>query len=162
MKLYNLLVLFLMFSSAVLAAPKLLLNVTLSPAGSFTALSKKPKGEIVKKGDVFTADKLTVSIDTFSTENDLRDKHFKEHLHMDKHPKAIVTELKAQDGKGTANLEVNGIVKPITVSYLEKGQEVEAKFSVKNSDFNLSKANYLGVGVEDEINVEVTMPFITK
>jgi hypothetical protein len=76
-----------------------------------------------------------------------------------KHPKANLTELKAKDGKGTAILEINGIKKAFNLTFAEKGQEVEAKFKLKASDFSLPKAEYLGVGVDDIVGVEVTLPY---
>ena len=143
----------------VFAEEKVTLFVGLTPAGSFSAVSKKPKGNLIKEKDVFTADKITVSIESFKTGIDLRDEHFWKHMQFTKHPKATLSDLKAQGGKGTGNLEVNGIKKPVTMTYVEKGQEVEAKFKVKASDFSLPKAEYLGVGVDDVVAVEAILPF---
>lgn len=144
------------------AESKVTLYVTLSPAGSFNAVSKKPKGNLFKQGDQFTADKISVSIESFKTGIDLRDEHTWKHLNSNKHSKAILTDLKAQGGKATANLEVNGVKRPINIAYTTKGEEVHASFMVKASDFKLAKAEYLGVGVEDKIKVEAIIPFRTK
>lgn len=143
----------------VLAEGKITLNVSLTPAGSFQAVSKKPKGNLIKEKGAFTADKITVTIESFKTGIDLRDEHFWKHLQSSKHPKATLSDLKATGGRGTANLEVNGVTKPVALTYVEKGQEVEAKFNVKSSDFSLPKAEYLGVGVSDVVEVQATMPF---
>ena len=83
-------------------------------------------------------------------------------MNSSKHPKAVLTDVKGQGGKATGTLEVNGVKKPITISYKEAGQEVHAKFAVKASEFGMSKAEYLGVGVNDVINVEATLPFKNK
>lgn len=161
MKAIMLVVSFLL-SFCVFAESKITLFVTLSPAGSFQAVSKKPKGNLFKNGEEFTADKISISIESFKTGIELRDEHTWKHLNSSKHPKAILTALKAKAGKAEAVLEVNGVKKPITISYKEQGQEILAKFSVKNSDFKLEKASYLGVGVDDLIQVEAIIPFRVK
>lgn len=143
----------------VFAEEKITLNVTLTPAGSFQAVSKKPKGNLIKEKGGFTADKISVTIESFKTGIDLRDEHFWKHLQSSKHPKATLSNLKAQGGKGTASLEVNGVTKPVSISYSEKGQEIQAEFKVKASDFGLAKAEYLGVGVSDQVVIQATLPY---
>ena len=145
-----------------MAESKVTLFVTLSPAGSFQAVSKKAKGNLVKQGEQFMADKISISIESFKTGIELRDEHTWKHMNSTKNPKAVLTDLKAQGGKATANLEVNGIKKPIAIVYKVQGDEVISNFNVKASDFALKKAEYLGVGVEDLIKVEAIIPFKTK
>lgn len=149
-------------TAAAFAKPKVSVFVSLSPAGSFTAVSEKPKGNLFKQGDGFTADKITVTIESLKTGIDLRDEHFWKHLNSTKHDKAILTDLKAAGGKATANLEINGVKKPISISYKVSGEEVIANFAVKASQFALAKAEYLGVGVEDDVKVEAVLPFRAK
>lgn len=144
------------------AENKVVLAVSLSPAGSFQAVSQKPKGILVKTGESFTSDKISVSIESFKTGMDLRDEHFAKHLNSATHNKAVLTDLKAQNGKGTGVLEVNGVKKPVSISYTEKASDVIAKFKVKASDFKLSKAEYLGVGVQDDIDVEAVLSYVKK
>ncbi len=152
----------LVSTTAAFADPKLTLLVNLSPAGSFQAVSNKVKGNLIKTGDAFTADKISVTVESFKTGIELRDEHLWKHMQASKHPKATLTAVKGQGGKATGTLEVNGIKKPVTMSYKVAGQEVLAKFSVKASDFALPKAEYLGVGVDDVVNVEATFPFKAK
>lgn len=152
----------LLSTAAAFAKAKISIFVSLSPAGSFTAVSEKPKGNLFKQGDSFTADKVSVSIESFKTGIDLRDEHFWKHLNSSKHQKAVLTDLKATGGKATANLEVNGVKKPVAIVYKVTGQEVVARFAVKASQFNLPKAEYLGVGVEDTVKVEAVLPYRTK
>jgi hypothetical protein len=144
------------------AKQKVSVFVSLTPAGSFTAVSEKPKGNLFKQGDSFTADKISVTIESLKTGIDLRDEHFWKHMNSSKHDKAILTNLKASGGKATADLEVNGVKKPINISYKVAGEEVIANFTVKASQFALKKAEYLGVGVEDDVKVEAVLPFRTK
>ncbi len=152
----------LLSSMALFAESKITLFVNLTPAGSFQAVSNKAKGNLFKQGETFTADKISVSIESFKTGIDLRDEHTWKHMNSVKHPKAVLTDLQAAGGKATANLELNGIKKPVTIAYKVVAQEVLAKFSVKASEFGMSKAEYLGVGVTDVINVEANLPFKTK
>ena len=149
-------------SFASIADSKITLFVSLSPAGSFQAVSNKAKGNIIKTGEALTADKISVSIESFKTGIDLRDEHTWKHMNSSKHPKAVLTDVKGQGGKATGTLEVNGVKKPINIAYKIAGQDVNAKFTVKASDFGMSKAEYLGVGVDDKINVEATLPYKTR
>lgn len=143
-------------------ANKITLNVTLSPAGSFQAVSNKAKGNVIKEGDSFTADKISVNIETFKTGIVLRDEHTWRHLNSSKYPKAVLSKVSGKDGKATAILDVNGVKKPVSIAYKVAGQDINANFSVKASEFGLSKAEYLGVGVNDLINVEAVLPYKTR
>jgi polyisoprenoid-binding protein YceI len=151
-----------LMSFIALAETQVTLYITLTPAGSFNAVNKKVKGNLIKKDGAFTTDKLSLNIENFKTGIDLRDEHLWKHLQASKQPKATLTDLKATAGKGTANLEVAGVKKPINLVYAEKGTEVVAKFQVKASDFALPAAQYLGVGVDDLIKVEAIIPFVNK
>ena len=131
------------------------IHVQLSPAGSFQAVSEKVTGRAARKDGMIRANRIFVPIDSFKTEMDLRDEHFKKHLKMADHPRAIVSRLIGKDGKANAVLEVAGVKKPIAITYKENGKKIKAQFSVKASDFELSKAQYMGVGVEDQVKVEV-------
>lgn len=150
------------FTLTAYAANKTTLFVSLTPAGSFEAVSEKMKGNLIKSGGMITADKLWVSIESFKTGIDLRDEHFWKHLNSSKNPKATMTDVKGQNGKATAMLEVNGVKKPVTMAYTENGSDVHTNFTVKASDFGLPPAKYLGVGVNDDIRVEATYPVIQK
>src|SRR5690606_18151564 len=119
------------------AQSKVTLDVKLTPAGSFQGISTKAKGDLFKIGDSFTSDKITVSIESFRTGIDLRDEHMWKHMNSTKHPRAILTNLKAKGGKATAMLEVNGVKKPIAINYQVKGPAVEGTFQVKASQFGL-------------------------
>lgn len=151
----------LFLASLSVFAQKAVVSVTLTPAGSFQATSTKVKGKLVDKGGEITADKITVNVESFKTGIDLRDEHFAKHLKASKKPaaeKVTLSNLKAKDGKATADLEVNGVKKPITITYKVEGDVVKAKFNVKASTFELPKAEYLGVGVSDDVVVDVEMP----
>lgn len=142
-------------------AQKAVVSVTLTPAGSFQATSTKVKGKLADNGGMITSDKITVNVESFKTGIELRDEHFAKHLKASKKPaaeKVTLYNLKAKDGKAKADLEVNGVKKPIDITYKIEGDMVKAKFAVKASQFELPKAEYLGVGVSDDVQVEVEMP----
>lgn len=144
------------------AGNKLALNVELSPAGSFQATTDKVKGDIIKNKDgSVTAKQLTVNIKSMKTGIDLRNEHFWKHLNFEKHPKAVLSDIKGKDGKATGQLEVAGVKKPIEMTYSEEGNNIHAKFKVRASDYKLPTAQYMGVGAADDVQGEVSLPFKT-
>jgi polyisoprenoid-binding protein YceI len=161
MKLLGFALLFCLSFSA-LADGKVTLFVTLSPAGSFQAVSKKPKGYVFRQGDSVTAERIAVSVESFETGIELRDEHFHKHLNASKHPRTVLSDVSGSNGKAKGTLEVNGIKKPVAISYKFVGNEMHAQFNTKASEFGLKKAEYLGVGVDDNVKVEAVMPFRTK
>lgn len=163
----KLLVLGLIFCSTTLYAQNVIsVRATLVPdTGSFTATSEKAKGRLLKQGQEFTADRLSVFADSFRTENPLRDKHFAEYIAGGEklpNPRIDITNLKATKGRGEANLTVNGVTKPVKINYVSQSKYVDAEFEVNCSDFNLPKAKYLGIGVEDKVKVKIKYYYETK
>ncbi|MCM2348372.1 MAG: YceI family protein [Bacteriovoracaceae bacterium] len=156
------LIIALIITSEAWAQNKVNILVSLSPAGSFSAVSGKVKGKLSKENGSFVAKKIQLAINSLKTGIDLRDEHFWEHLNAKTHSKAILTNLVAKDGKASATLEVNGEKKPIIIRYTETGKNINAKFSVRASDFKLPPKSYLGVGVKDEVEVEVTLGYKNK
>lgn len=152
----------LIISFSAFAKKEIKLYVSLTPAGSFEATSEKLKGNVIKKDGVISADKMWVSIESMKTGIDLRDEHFWKHLNSSKHTKAVLTNVKGQNGKAQGTLEVNGVKKPVAIAYSEKDGHVVASFNVKASAFNLKKAEYLGVGVSDDVKIEATYPIVQK
>jgi hypothetical protein len=149
-------------SIAFSAEDELKLFVKLSPAGSFTAKSDKVKGDLIKDGSTFKAEKLTVLISSFKTGMSLRDEHFCKHLKCESNPKATLSDFVATNGVGKGTLEVAGVKKPIEVAYLEKGTQLVGTLKFKASEFGLPPAKYLGVGVNDDVTGEVTVTFKNK
>ncbi len=149
-------------SLSVLAESKITLSISLSPAGSFQAVSQKLKGNVIKTGESFSADKITVSIESLKTGIDLRDEHTWKHMNSTKHPKATLSDVKGLNGKATGTLEVNGIKQPVGIEYKIAGPNIVAKFTVKASEFGLKKVEYLGVGVSDSIAAEAILPYVAR
>lgn|GEM_PF-845210 len=153
---------FAVFSSLALADGSITVLVKLSPAGSFKAKSEKLKGTVIRDGANFTSEKLSVTIDTFKTGINLRDEHFWKYL---KHPsiqKINLSDLKATGGRGTAILEVNGVKKPVEITYKEEGGRVSANIKTSAKLFNLPPEKYLGISVLDEVSIETQVDYSNK
>ena len=132
-------------------------KVTLSPAGDFVGQSTKVRGFVEKNGANYIADELTIEVGQLKTGIDLRDKHFHERLGGAK-AKIVVKNAKGSGGKGTASVTVNKITKPFAFAFKEAGGNVVSRFALKPSDFGIKNVKYLGIGVEDKVIVDVTIP----
>lgn len=155
-------VFFIAGSSSALAEGSVKIKVKLSPAGSFTAISDKVKGDLIKSGNQISSDKLSVSIETLKTGMSLRDEHLAKHLNASTYPKIFLTQLKGADGKAKATFEINGVKKEVDILFVEKADAIEAQFNLNTADFKLPKVKYLGVGVSEAIQGEARVIFQKK
>lgn len=146
----------LIISSEALAERIMKLSMTFTPSGSFEAVSEKIKGNVVKRDGILQSEKLWVNANTFRTEVNLRDEHFANHL---KNSRIVMTNIKAQNGKGEGTIEINQVKKPVSMSYVEKDNHVEVSFDIDASEFNLPKAGFLGIGVSNQVKVWAKMPY---
>lgn len=152
------LIVWITFFSVSSFANELTVKVTLYPAGSFEAKTTKLKGEIKKSGDKITAEQLWVKISELKTGIDLRDEHFQKHLGGESISKITLSNIEALGGKGKGVLDVNGVKKMIGFSYKNISEnKIEAKFEILASQFKLKKAEYMGVGVDDKVNIEAIL-----
>ncbi len=150
--------LLVLLSSFQVLAHELQVNVTLSPAGNFEAKNVKLRGDIKTAGGKYAAEQLWIKIDDFKTGIDLRDEHFKKHFNLQKFPKITLSNILAENGSGKGVLNVNGVDKNVTFNYKKEGdKKIVATFKVKNSDFKLPNANYMGIGVNDDVEIIATM-----
>jgi hypothetical protein len=139
-------------------AHQLQVNVSLSPAGNFEAKNLKLKGEIKFEKDTYTADNLWVKVEDFTTGIDLRDEHFKKHFNPSKNPKLTLSKVVAKDEKGTGILNVNGVDQKIEFTYkIENKKTIIAKFTTSNALFKLPEAKYMGIGVNDDVEIIATL-----
>ncbi|EQC50400.1 YceI family protein [Bacteriovorax sp. DB6_IX] len=159
MRKFNLLLLSLLLSFSVMAAPKkgAIVQVNLNPAGSFQ-IKAKIKGSLSKKGSMLTAKKLTASVKSFKTGMDLRDEHTKKKLNYKKFPKILVTDVKAKAGNGVAKITIMNKAQVVKFKYKDiDSKYATAKFQLSLKKFGISGINYMGVGVEDIITVTATL-----
>jgi polyisoprenoid-binding protein YceI len=116
---------------------------------------------------------LVVDLRTIDTGIDLRNEHLREkYLEVDKaagYDKATLSEVDlkgvspdAPEGKGTftGSFMLHGTKKtvsgPVEVRKAGSGVRVKASFPVNLSEYNIPEPRYLGVGVKNTVQVEVT------
>jgi len=145
-------------------APLLSFKVNLSPAGSFVAQSKRLVGEAQGAGAAFQASEVSLELDSLRTGIELRDRHMtQKYMESKKFPTAVVKNAEGKDGRFKAQLTVHGKTRPVEGTFEIKGGPsgpnwVEAKFKATLSEFEIEEANYMGVGVEDEVEVTALVP----
>lgn len=145
------------FSSSVFAQ-SLEIDVQLSPAGSFKAVTKKIKGFAKKSGEQVSAENVLVDLRSLSTGIGLRDKHLKERLQVEKHPVAKLITAQGKGGKGTATLQIKGQKKEVSGTYKVSGSQLSAEFPMKMSELSINDVRYMGVGAKDEVKVTIVLP----
>ena len=142
-----------------LAAGSLVADVTLNPAGDFKAKTSDVSGEATVSGDTVKADNIVVKLNKIVTGMPLRDRHAKEkYMEVNKYPEAVLTKATGKGGKGKGLLKFHGVEKEVSGTYKIEGSTLKASFPIKLSDFKISGINYMGVGVEDEVKIEVSVP----
>ncbi len=137
-------------------------SVKLSPAGGFVGNSTEVKGNAVKGPDgTVSAQNITVNLSRLKTGMNLRDEHTKKYLETTNFPEAILLSAQGKNGKGTGQIKIKGIEKTIQGTYVIQENTLQAKFPLKLSEFNIKGIRYMGVGVKDEIQVEISVPLKT-
>lgn len=116
--------------------------------------------------------RFEVETASFTTDIALRDNHLREkYLKTKEHPKArfilepvsLPADWKpGQDVKTkfTGRMNLVGVTKPISgeISVEGASMKTEAKFPLKLSDFGIEAPKYMGLTVNDVVNVEVSVP----
>jgi CxxC motif-containing protein len=133
-------------------------DVTLFPAGSFTGTTSEVKGFAVKRGDAVEASNIAVSLKNLKTGIKLRDSHTQKYLETSSHPEALLVSAKGMNGKGEGVIRIKGIEKKIAGTYSVEGSMLKAEFPIKFSDFNIKNIAYMGVGVQDEGKIKISVP----
>jgi len=145
-------------------APHLSFKVTLNPMGSFIAQSKEMVGDAVATASGFEASEVSLTLDSLKTGIELRDKHMNQnYFESKKFPKAIVKSAKGKGGAFKAQLTVHGKSQPIEGKYELRGGPtgpnwIEVRFGTTLSAFGIEEPSYMGVGVEDEVEVTALVP----
>lgn len=154
----------------------------LTIGGSFDAKTKLLSGSLAmpsKSTEPSTggqqralAGELVVDLASLDTGIDLRDRHLRDtYLEVAKGPgysEAVLRDLRligldamTPNGKGrfSARLRLHGVEKPVEgqVELRRAGQviRVRASFPVRIQEFAMAAPRYLGVGVKDEVTVQV-------
>lgn len=147
------------FTPSVFAQSGVTASIALSPAGSFEVKAARIRGNITKGADgSLSASQLRVSVDSLETGITLRDQHLHEKLKLKQHPNIIISNASGSAGKGTAQLELGGVKKKIPFQFSEKGKLAEVSFKISLKDFSIGGINYMGVGVQDSVQVKAYVP----
>jgi len=158
---YNLVILLSLLVSS-LAFAQVKVDVELSPAGSFTAETDKITGYAIKTKTGVAAKNVTVDVKSLTTGIELRDKHLKQRLLLKKYPKIEMLKAVGKNGSGKAIIVIKGVKKTYSGKYSINGTKLTAKFDVDLSALGINDVNYMGVGVENKVSVEVTLPIKGK
>jgi hypothetical protein len=146
--------------TALSATPGVIVKVSLFPAGSFEIKSDKIEGKGKKVGKSYTADELKVPVDSLDTGINLRNEHMRKRLSPKGETHVVVKNVKAGKDSGTAMITVGGVTKEITFKSKDNGDgTATATFDLNLPDFEVKDVNYKGVGVEDTVSVEATVPY---
>jgi polyisoprenoid-binding protein YceI len=143
----------------------------LTVGGSFEAKTNNLSGDLAPASGQPGAvgGTLKVDLQTLETGIRMRDQHLKStYLEVEKgrdFSLATIDDIRLEklDGKSvfSGTLTLHGQRKPITgtadVQQKDGRIRVQARFSLKVSDFHITAPMYLGVGVRDEIQVKVNL-----
>lgn len=149
----------LVFVSSLAFADKgVQIEVKLSPAGGYIARAPVIAGSAHKNGDTVSAEGIEVDLNAIKTGVELRDKHTKQRLLVDKHPVAKLVKAEGKGGKGKATLDLRGKQTEVSGTYELKDGNLIAKFPMSISALGITDAKYMGVGAKDEVIVTVEVP----
>lgn len=139
-------------------AQEAVVDITLRPAGSFKVKSTEVKGHVVAKGDGVEAKNIVVGLTNVKTGIGLRDEHTRKYLDVQKFPTATLVSATGKAGKGEGVIKIRGIEKKIEGTYKMEASKLVGAFPIKLSDFGITGIKYMGVGVQDEATVHVSIP----
>jgi polyisoprenoid-binding protein YceI len=148
----------IVLASSLASAQTAVVDVSLSPAGSFKVTSSDVKGFAEKTGDSYTAKNIVVGLKDLKTGIDLRDEHTKKYLDVAQFPEATLVSAQGSNGKGEGLIKIKGIEKKIEGTYEATADTLTAMFELNYQDFKISKAKYMGVGVRDVLKLTVSVP----
>jgi polyisoprenoid-binding protein YceI len=154
----HLIISFILILSFGVGAQEASVSVKLKPAGSFVGKSSEVKGSVVQKGDEVEASNIVVTLTNITTGIKLRDEHTRKHLEVEKFPEAVLVSAKGKGGKGDGIIRIRGIEKPVSGTYKVEGGKLLAEFPIKFSDFGITGIKYMGIGVDDNGRINVTVP----
>ncbi|TNF30325.1 MAG: YceI family protein [Deltaproteobacteria bacterium] len=134
----------------------------LLPVGSFEINSDKLYGDFVLLKDKGTINSKKLSVRTTSLETgiQLRDEHLHKYLNANKHPRIFIKDVIIKNFKGSGNLTINGVSKKLSFQVTSDKTHYLAKFTLIPSQFKLQPASFMGVSVED--NIELTIKVLKQ
>jgi len=158
MKHFSILSFALLVSASALAAGQVHMKVGLT-AGSFTAEAASVQGVAQPDGAGYKAENVTLPLDDLKSGIELRDEHMKtKYFETAKYPVAKLLSAKAKEGRFEGQLVVRGKTQKIEGTYSVEGQQLKAHFTTKMTDYGIGKISYMGLGVKEEVTLDVTLP----
>lgn len=138
--------------------------VALSPAGSFSARSDALSGQaLVRKSGLVVVKDAEIPVKSLKTGIALRDDHMNDnYFEAAKFPKVTMLLGLGQKGKFKGKLKCHGKVGIVEGTYGFKGPLLIAKFKTTLSGYGIKEVSWKGIGVDDEIEVEVALPWVRK
>ena len=134
-------------------------DVVLIPAGDFKAKTDDVKGTATLAGDTVKAENIIVPLKGLNSGIKLRDDHTKKkYLEIEKFPDAVLVKAEGKGGNGKGRIRIRNIEKDIAGTYKVEGSHLTAEFPLKLSDFGIVGIKYMGVGVDDNVKIHVTVP----
>jgi polyisoprenoid-binding protein YceI len=136
------------------------LTIRLSPAGNFVSGTSVVNGSAHRLPDgSYKAEHVVIPLTTLTSGIEVRDEHMKnKYLEVQKFPNAEIVSAVGRDGKGSGQLKVKDMIKPVAGTYKIEGSNMHLTFPVKLSDYKFEKIRYMGVGVKDEVTVDALIP----
>ncbi len=129
----------------------------LLPVGSFEITSDKLYGDIVllKGKGTINSRKMSVRTTSLQTGIDLRDEHLHKYLNYKKHPRIFIKDIVIKNYQGTGKISINGVTKTLKFPVTSDKDHYISKFILIPSQFKLKPAAFMGVTVEDRIELIV-------
>ncbi|MGZ3691370.1 MAG: YceI family protein [Pseudobdellovibrio sp.] len=139
------------------------LSAALNPAGDFVAESDLVTGNAFKNADgSVEAANIKVLAASLKTNVKLRDEHLWKELDVKAFPEILLKVAKGKDGKGEAILVIKGKQGKVAGTYTEEKGKLNSTFKVSLKAFGFKDIVYKGIGVEDEVMIEVSVPLMPK
>lgn len=146
------------FAHAQAHAGDVTIDVTLSPAGSFKAETKKVSGTAQKTADGVVAENVVIDASSLTTGISLRDDHLKKRLLTGQFPQVKLVKAVGKNGKGKGIMEIMGKKKNIEGTYKIEGNQLNAEFNLSLQDLEIKDVRYMTVGVKDKVTIHVNLP----
>ncbi len=135
----------------------------LNPMGDFVGTMKVISGSVSLQDGKFKGKNIVVDLKSLSTGMELRDDHAKnKYLEVKKYPTAVLLEAVGANGVGKARIKIRDKETLVNGTYKvsSSGKNLKAEFKIKLSSIGISEVNFKGIGVEDEVRVEVVVPVV--
>jgi|GEM_PF-2729110 len=136
---------------------QVLLDVTLSPVGSFEIRSESIGGKLTYMDSEkrYLTKRLFVRSGELTSGIELRDQHIHKFFKSDDFPYIELKNVEAKNGRGTGELHVAGQKQKIEFTYSIKDDLLLAEFDLNLDDLKFEVPSFMGIRPKKEIGVKV-------